>query len=282
MLFELRVAARMLRARPLFTAIAVATLAVGIGSNAAIFSVINAVMLRPLPYSHADRLFSLYSRYLPSTGYDYSYFALSGPEFANVRTRIEALYAVDAYDFSFQNLTLDGKAERVLTMPVTAGFFDVLGVRPERGRTFTDAEAQHRDGCVAILGHEVSKRGFPGGADAIGATIRLDDAPCQVVGVMPEGFGFRDDRVDVWTGLSINAEETPLNRGSHPLLAVARLREGARRLPARTEHRSARRHAPVDPHLSASAAGRPRVRAQSCAHVHAVCASRPPARSRRG
>jgi predicted permease len=227
MLLDLKVAARALRARPLFALVAIATLAVGIGSNAAIFSVVNAVLLRPLPFPQSDRLVALYSRYLPASGYDFPYFALSGPEFDDVRRRVDAFSAVAAYDFRFQNLTFpEGEAERILTMPVTAEFFDVLGVRPHLGRAFTAAEAQRREGCVAVVGHAVAARIAPRGATAVGSTIRLDDAPCAVVGVMPEGFGFRDERVRIWTGLAINADDTPINRASHPLLALGRLRDG--------------------------------------------------------
>jgi putative ABC transport system permease protein len=243
MLSELRVAARTLRGRPLFTLIAVATLAVGIGSNAAIFSVINAVLLRPLPFPASERMVAVYSRYLPSSGYDFPYFALSGPEFADVRSRVEAFSAIAAYDLRFRNLTLSGgEAERIVSMPATAGFFDVVGIRPQLGRPFTEAEAQRREGCVAVLAHDLWKRSFPAGEKALGSTIRLDDEPCEVIGVMPEGFGFRDDRVKVWTGLAINAEETSINRGSHPLLAIARLREGVTPEQANAQLESLRAH----------------------------------------
>jgi putative ABC transport system permease protein len=221
MLTELRVAARSLRSRPLFTVIAIATLAVGIGSNAAIFSVINAVLLRPLPFPASERLVSVYTRYLPSTGYDFPYFSLSGPEFADVRSRVNAFSAVAAYDFTFRNLTREGgDAERVTTNRVTARFFDVLGIQPAQGRAFTEEEAQRRDACLAILGHDTAAKSGSG----VGSVIRLDDEPCEVIGVMPRGFGFRDDRVSVWTPLAIDTEETVINRGSHPLLAIARLR----------------------------------------------------------
>ncbi len=218
---DLRYAARTLRKRPAFTAAAVLTLAIGIGSNAAIFTVVNAVLLRPLPFPHSEQLVSLYTRYLSTTGYDFPYFALSGPEFADVRSRVNAFAGVAAYSFDTSNLTRgNGEAERVLTMRVTSEFFDVLGVRPTRGRTFTEDEAQRGEACLALLSHGA----LADDANAIGSTIRLDDAPCQVIGVMPEGFGFRDDKVKVWTALQVNTEES--NRQSHPLLAIARLRDG--------------------------------------------------------
>jgi putative ABC transport system permease protein len=236
---DLRYGARTLRKQPGFTIAAVLTLALGIGSNAAIFSVINAVLLRPLPFPDSSQLVSLYTRYLPSTGYDFPYFSLSGPEFVDVRSRIDAFAGVAAYDFMFRNLTREnGEAERLLTMRVTSGFFDVLGVKPVIGRTFTEAEAQRREGCVALLGHDASGAN----ARAIGSTIRLDDGPCEVIGVMPEGFGFRDDRVKVWTPFFIDAQETQINRASHPLLAIARLRDGTTTQQADAELQSLREY----------------------------------------
>ncbi len=220
---DLRYAARTLRKQPGFTAAAVLTLALGIGSNAAIFSVINAVLLRPLPFPSSEQLVSVLTRYLPSSGYDFRYFTLSGPEFADVSSRVDAFAGIAAYDFRSRNLTYGNReSERVLTMHVTAGFFDVLGVRPVRGRTFTEAEAQRGQGCLALVGHDASDKA----AGAIGSTVRLDDEPCEVIGVMPEGFWFRDDLVKVWTALRIETEDTPDNRASHPLAAIARLRDG--------------------------------------------------------
>ena len=223
MLTELKVAARSLRSRPLFAGVAIAILAIGIGSNAAIFSVIDAVLLRPLPFPRSERLLSVYTRYLPSTGYDFPYFSLSWPEFADVSRQVDAFAAVAAYQFSGLNLTREGaEAERVTSMQVTYGFFDVLGIPPAHGRTFTEDEARRRGTCVAILGHDTATAG----GSRPGSMIRLDDEPCQVIGVMPQGFGFRDDRVKLWTPLAIDTSETPINRGSHSLLAMARLREG--------------------------------------------------------
>ena len=227
MLFEMRVAARALRARPVFALVAVATLAVGIGSSAAIFSVVNAVLLRPLPFPDSQRLVSLYTRYLPSSGYDFPYFALSGPEFTDIRKRVNALSSVAAYELDFRNVSLPGgEGERLLTMPVTGGFFDALGIAPKQGRTFTAGETQQRGRCLAVVSHEIAVTKF-GSASPVGSTIRLDDVPCEVVGVMPEGFGFRDERVRIWIGLRIDDQETPENRASHGLLAIGRLRDGS-------------------------------------------------------
>jgi predicted permease len=239
MVSELKVAARTLRAHPLFTSVAVTTLAIGIGANAAIFSVVNAVLLRPLPFPESHRLVSVYSRYLPSSGYDFPYFALSGPEFEDVRDRIDAFEAVAAYDLVFRNVSRSaGEAQRVLTMPVTSAFFGVLGVRPAQGRTFTEDETQRPAACLVVLGDDLAT---PFGA-GVGSTIRLDAVPCEVIGIMPAGFGFRDDRVRAWTTLAVEVEETPTNRASHPLLAVARVREGVGPAQAESQLETLRRH----------------------------------------
>ena len=222
-----------------FAIAAVLTLALGLGSNAAIFSVINAVLIQPLPFPNSQQLVAVYSRYLPATGYDFPFFALSGPEFADVRSRVQAFSGVAGYDTTSRALTrADGEVEHVRTMIVTAEFFDVLGVQPAQGRSFTEQEAQRGQGCVAVLGHSADGRA----ADAIGSTIRLDDSPCEVIGIMPEGFGFRDDRVRVWTPLRVDTQETEINRGSHPLLAIARLRDGVTAEQADAELQSLRQY----------------------------------------
>jgi putative ABC transport system permease protein len=236
---DLRYAARTLWKRPGFTAAAVLTLAIGIGSNAAIFTVINAVLLRPLPFPHSEQLVSVYTRYLPSSGYDFPYFALSGPEFADVRGRVNAFASIAAYGSGSRNLTRgNGEAERVLTMRVTSEFFDVIGVRPVRGRTFTEEEAQRGEACLAVLSYGA----LDDATSAIGSMIRLDDVQCEIIGVMPEGFAFRDDLVKVWTALPINTEETQINRQSHGLFAIARLRDGVSAEQADAQLQSLRDH----------------------------------------
>ncbi|HEY1340548.1 MAG TPA: ABC transporter permease [Bryobacteraceae bacterium] len=217
---DLRYAARTLRKRPGFTIAAILTLALGVGSNAAIFTVVNAVLLRPLPFPNSGQLAAVYTRFIPSSGYDIPFSGLSGPEFADVRSHVDGFAGIAAYDFSQRNLTRgNGEAERVLTMQVTAQFFDVLGVRPARGRGFTEQETQPGERCLVVVSRHAADE-----TSAIGSVIRLDDTPCEVIGVMPDAFSFRDDRVRVWTTLFVNTEETQLNRQSHGLAALARLR----------------------------------------------------------
>ena len=229
---DLRYAARTLRKRPTFALAAILTLALGIGSNAAIFTIVNAILLRPLPLPHSEQLQAVYTRFLPSSGLDFPYFELSGPELADIRSRVNAYSGVAGYYIVDRTLSRDkGEAERVSTMQVTSGFFDVLGVGPVRGRTFTEEEARS-GACLAVLSEDAS-----GAAESIGSTIRLDDVPCEVIGVMPKALasvsaglnplgGVRADRITAWTPLSV-AEDTLNNRGVHLMLGVARLRQGA-------------------------------------------------------
>jgi predicted permease len=227
---DLRYAARMLRKRPTFAVAAILTLALGIGSNAAIFTVVNALLLRPLPLPHSEQLQALYTRYP-----DAAYFDVSGPELADIRSRVDAYSGVAGYRIFDRTLSRDkGEAERVSMMEVTSGFFDVLGVAAQRGRTFTEEEARSGT-CVAVLSEDAA-----GAADSIGTSIRLDNVRCEVIGLMPkalasvsaslnpQGGGVRAERITVWTPLSI-AEGLLNNRGAHLMTGVARLRPGASR-----------------------------------------------------
>src|SRR5262245_18287484 len=227
---DLRYAARTLRKRPTFALAAILTLALGIGSNAAVFTIVNAILLRPLPFPHSEQLQAVYTRYSDAASFD-----VSGPELADIRGRVDAYSGVAGYGIFERTLLRDkGAAERVSMMEVTFGFFDVLGVGPARGRTFTEEEAR-RGACVAVLSEDAS-----GAADSIGTTIRLDNVPCEVIGVMPktlasvsaglnpQGGGVRADRITVWTPLTIE-EDLLKNRGAHLMTGVPRLRPGASR-----------------------------------------------------
>jgi predicted permease len=225
---DLRYAARTLKKRPTFAFAAILTLALGIGANAAIFTIVNAILLRSLPLPHIEQLQALYTRFPDSL-----YFDVSGPELADIRSRVDAYAGVAGYAIFDRTLSRGkGEVERVSTMQVTSGFFDVLGVGPVRGRTFTEKEARS-GACLAVLSEDAS-----GAADSIGLTIRLDNVPCEVIGVMPkalasvsaglnpQGGGVRAERITVWTPLSV-AEDLLNNRGAHLMIGVARLRQGA-------------------------------------------------------
>jgi predicted permease len=245
---DLRYAARTLKKRPTFALAAILTLALGIGSNAAIFTIVNAILLRPLPLPQSEQLLAVYTRFLPSSGLDFPYFELSGPELVDIRSRVNAFAAVAGYGSLERTLSREkGEAERVSTMQVTFEFFDVLGVGPVRGRTFTEEEAQRGGACLAVLSDDASWA-----MNSIGSTIRLDDVPCEVIGVVPRDVaslaallnglgGVRADHITAWTLMPV-AGETLNNRGIHLMLGVARLRQGVSAAVADAQLQALREH----------------------------------------
>jgi predicted permease len=219
--FDLRYGFRLFRKSPLFTTIAVATLALGIGANAAIFSVVDAVMIRALPFADPDRLVVLWEdasfagipKNTPSPG-NYN-------EWRRLNRSFEDIAATRG---ATSSLTGDGEPEQVLGRLVTANFFSVLGVTPQRGRTFTDEE--DRTGAqVVIISHGLWQRRFGGDAAIVGRTILMNDNRYEVVGVMPRSFVFRNREIDFWRPIHLSPAQAA-DRGSHYLNVVGRLKPG--------------------------------------------------------
>ncbi len=196
---DLRNALRSLRKRPGFAAVIVLTLALGIGVNTAVFTVVNGVLLSPLPYQEPDQLVRLYQASAETTSYESSY--VSGMGFLTYREYdeiFEGLAAVYTYRQRGADLTGGDEAQRIVVMPTSAGFFEVLGVPPALGREFT-REEENSDARLAIISHGLWQRYFNGAADALGGTITLDGTPVTVIGVMPDGFlNPIGGQVDVW------------------------------------------------------------------------------------
>ena len=217
----------MLRKSPGFTLVVVLTLALGIGANTAIFSVVNGVLLRPLPYEESGDLVSLYTRYLPATGYDFPYFPLSGPEYLDVREGVAAFDDAAAYTYETSNLASgSGEPQRVLGVQASGHVFDLLGSRPAFGRTFAPGEDALGGPCVTVLSYGLWRELWGGDPAAVGRDLRLDGAPCRVIGVMPKGFVFPLSDVRLWTPLRLDPTSPTWGRASHPYSAVARLRRG--------------------------------------------------------
>ncbi|HYU80935.1 MAG TPA: ABC transporter permease, partial [Vicinamibacterales bacterium] len=184
LLKDLAYAGRMLVKNPGFTAVAVATLALGIGANSAIFTMVNAVLLKPLPYHGADRLMWGTGR----TPSGFSGAAVSPPDFRDYREQnrtFEHLAAFFALGTEPQSWTLNGQAHQLKGAMVTADFFEVLGYAPVLGRSFTDADEQTRSPQVAMLSYHLWQQMFGGNTTVPGVTARLDGNPVTVVGVMP-------------------------------------------------------------------------------------------------
>jgi putative ABC transport system permease protein len=213
--------ARLLRRAPGFAVVAIATLALGIGANTAIFSTIDAVLLRPLPYRDADRVVMVWE--------DASHlgFPRNTPAPANYfdwKARNRVFIDIAATRGAIANLTGGGPPEQVLGRRVTANFFAVLGVQPLLGRTFTDDE--DRSGApVAVISYGLWQRRFNGDRGALGSPLLMNGSSRTVIGVMPRSFSFRGREIDFWTPMQFSPGEAAA-RGSHFLNVVARLRDG--------------------------------------------------------
>jgi predicted permease len=220
LLQEIRHAGRALAARPGFTSIAVLTLALGIGANTAIFSVIRSVLLRPLPFREPDRLVELWETRL-DRGWDHASFTHANVW--DVQARNRTLEGVGAMGWTSMNLSGFEYPEQLSAAEVSAGFFRVLGVTPEAGRTFLDEESEPgHDNHVVLLGHRLWASRFGADPAMVGRTLTLDGAGYTVVGVLPPGTPWLD-AADVFVPLVHRADA---NRSSFELAAIGRLKAG--------------------------------------------------------
>jgi putative ABC transport system permease protein len=222
---DLRFGARTLRRNPGFTAIAVLTLALGIGANAAIFSVVNAVLLQPLPWSEPDQAVMIWSRW---TAFDKTWVAEG--EVVDYRRRSRTLQGVAAWSDGQVNITGDGEPVRVPSGQVTANTFSTFGVEAAIGRTFTAQEDVPNGPDLVVLGHGVWSRRYGSDPSIVGRSILINGRPFQVVGIMPRDFVLPTDfqnpePTQLWTPLRINPAST--DHGNHGLYAAGRLQPGA-------------------------------------------------------
>ena len=226
---DLRYAVRNLLRTPGFAVVTILTLALGIGANTAIFSVVNGVILRPLGYPEPDRLMFITSRF-PSMGFDQ--FWVSPPEYFEFSRWNQSFSGVGAFTTGEVNLSAADRPRRVRTGSVNAELLQVLGVPPVRGRHFTGEETRTGGPDVAILSHETWQSVFAG-RDIVGETVSLNGRAWEVVGVMPPGFDVMDNKVEVW--LPLRLDPAAQNRGNHGLYLVGRLAEGRSLQEARAE-----------------------------------------------
>jgi putative ABC transport system permease protein len=209
LLQDLRYALRSLLRSPGFTAVAVLTLALGIGANTAIFSVVNAVLLRPLNYQRPEQLVSLRAK-LASR--DVNDVRISAPEFADFRREVPALRDVAAIWPINVNLTGSDQPERIQAAGVSTNYFDLLGVAPLLGRDFTKADDAGRIGYVALISWDLWQRRFGGARDVIGRKVRLDDDPMTIIGVMPKEFRHAVESgsspMELWAPVALDSPDT--------------------------------------------------------------------------
>ena len=220
---DLLYAIRTLAKSPAYAAVTILTLALGIGANTAIFSVVNGVMLKPLPYPQPERLQFITSTF-PALGFDR--FWVSLPEWAEFKERNQSFTAVGAYREGSVNLGSPERPRRVNSVIVTPELLDVLGVPPLRGRLFTQADAPVGAEDVGIISYATWQSDFGGDEGVLGRVIPIDSTPTRIVGIMPPGFDIHDERVEVFLPLTIDPTTFPNRRGSHFLYLVGRLKDG--------------------------------------------------------
>ena len=192
---DVRYSARMLLKHPAFTLIAVITLALGIGANTAIFSLVNAVLIKPLAFAESDRLMQVYED-ASAIGFPRGDVAVGNyADWKKQQTVFEDMAAVTTRSFS---LTGDGEPERVLAHAVTDSFLPTLGVQPMLGRNFLAEEDQPGASKAAIISHGLWQRRYGSLESIVGKDILIDEAKYTVIGVMPPGFQFMVNTVDLW------------------------------------------------------------------------------------
>jgi predicted permease len=229
---DLVYAVRTLLKSPGYAAVTVLTLALGIGANTAIFSVVNAVMLRPLPYPDADRLVFISSQF-PKLGF--TRFWVSLPESLEFRERSRSFEKVGGYRDGSVNLGAENRPRRVNSAIVTPDLMDVLGVQPIRGRLLVAADTLPGAEDVAVVSSETWKSDFGGAETLLGRVVAIDGVPTRIVGIMPPGYDLHDGHIDVWLPLTIDPKQLPTQRSSHFLYLVGRLKAGVTVEGARSE-----------------------------------------------
>ena len=217
---DIKYSLRRMRAAPVFTVTAIATLALGIGANTAVFSVVDAALLRPLPYPNATRVVEAFERAPRGV------FVASPADFIDWRSQTHSFDEMAALNTFGRTLTGMGEPQSIPGAEVTHGYFKIFGVAPVLGRVFSDDEERYGNTRFAIVSHGMWQQMFGGRADVLGRTIQLDGTSFTIVGVMPEGFAY-PGRTQIWTPMAFNPAEVASQRGAHYLEVVALLKPGA-------------------------------------------------------
>jgi putative ABC transport system permease protein len=219
MIRDVRFAVRQLIKSPGFSVVAVLTLALGIGASSAIFSVINGVLLRPLPYADPDALVRVHE-IVPN----YGRFSVAPANFIDWRKQATSFERIAAYGGTSGTLTWDDGPERVQGANVSWDMFDLLKIRPALGPGFEEKHDQPGGSNVLVLSHGLWMRRFGGDPNVIGRSINFSGTPSIIVGVMPDGFYFPSRTAEFWRPIAINPANAP--RGAHFIGVIARLKSG--------------------------------------------------------
>jgi predicted permease len=221
---DLRFGLHMLRKSPGFTAVAVLTLALGIGANTAVFSVVQGVLLRPLPYKNPESLVEVWNTYLPTL----PQIGLSGADFENWRQQAHSLSEMAGYRFVGQgfNVTGEGEPDRFEAAYATSNLFALLGVRPVAGRTFGPTEDKPASAPVVVISHRVWQSRFGSDPSVVGRTLNLDGKSYTLIGVLPASFHLLP-WADLWLPVGQMDPDELTGRVFHPFGVIARLKPGA-------------------------------------------------------
>jgi putative ABC transport system permease protein len=222
---DVRYALRTLRKHPGFTLVALFTLALGIGANSAIFSVVNAVLLKPLPLHEPDRLVNLWESFQPPGGGPAWTGTASVPNLRDWREQNDVLTGIAAYQTASYNLLGGQMPERLQATTVDANFFDIVGMPPLLGRTFRSGEDQAGQHRVVVLSHQLWQQHFAADPNITTRQIVLNNENYSVIGVMPPSFRYPSRLTTLWTPLVI-PEQQRNQRGNHYLLCIGRLKPG--------------------------------------------------------
>lgn len=228
---DLKYGVRMLLKNPGITFVVILALALGIGANTAIFSVVNAVLLRPLPFEEADRLV-----FLNETSKAMDEISVSYPNFTDWRNQNKVFEKIGVYNRSSYNLTGSGEAERIVTAQMSADMFDALRAKPGWGRLYTNDEDKPGGDPVVVLSYPLWQRRFGGQLNILNQPITLNNKSYTVIGIMPEGYQM-PTRVEMWVPVGqLSGQSSWQQRGNHPgLYGVARLKPGVTLAQARAE-----------------------------------------------
>jgi len=217
---DLTFAARQLFHHPGFTIVALLTLALGIGATAAIFSAVQAVVLRPLPVPEPSRILAVYTAFPQGRG------NVAAGNYVDGIEPVSSFAATTAIRYSSFNVADTAEAERIIGARVTAGFFDVFGVAPALGRVFTKDEDRPGAPNVVVLSHRLWARRFGGSPVVLGSQVRLGGQPYEVIGVMPQAFDFTAQTEELWVPMAFTAERRAMH-DEHQYQVYARLAAGA-------------------------------------------------------
>jgi predicted permease len=241
---NVRYGLRMLARNPGFTIAAVACLALGIGATTAIFSVVNAVILRPLPYAQSPRLVRVFTEFPTFPNGGLRHFWVSPPEYLELKRETRSFDALEGWVNGGVNLAGNAEPVRAQATFVTGGMLSLLGVQPLMGRSISPADDAPNAPNTAVLSYALWQRAYGGDRGILGRDIRLNGAACTVVGVMPRGFVFPPGETiasELWVPLQIDPAK-PGGRGSHFLSLLGRLRPGVSLVQAVSEMQGYTRH----------------------------------------